>query len=363
MRSSQFYLLVTILILGGIGLRYLDSADPGIPKRDRSDASRVQAVNETSLGDKKNDPEVDSTNDNLQGLTQVAQQAIEQTRLETQPIVAKSDGKLRIIVFGAHPDDAEYKAGGTAALWAKQGHHVKLVSVTNGDIGHWRMAGGPLAKLRTKEAKNAADKLGVTSQVLDVHDGELMPTLENRRTITRLIRNWQADVVISHRPWDYHPDHRYVGVLVQDAAFMVTVPNFCPDTPHLKKNPIFLFSSDRFQKPYPFQADIVVGIDAVFEQKLDAIEELYSQAYEGGAGGSDQRVERIPRDPKVRRAGLKQRWSRRQASYAGRYREALVRLYGEKRGKEFKYAEAFEICEYGRQPNDAEIRRLFPFFD
>ena len=181
----------------------------------------------------------------------------------------ENDGKLRIIVFGAHPDDAEFKAGGTAILWAKQGHHVKLVSVTNGDIGHWQMAGGPLAQRRTAEAAKADKILGAESEVLDIHDGELEPNLENRRKITRLIRQWQADIVIAHRPWDYHPDHRYTGVLVQDAAFMVTVPFFCPDTPVLAKNPVFLYSSDRFEKPYPFRADIAVAIDEVFDQKLD----------------------------------------------------------------------------------------------
>ena len=124
--------------------------------------------------------------------------------------------------------------------------------------------------------------------MLDIHDGELEPTLENRRRITRLIREWKADIVIAHRPWDYHPDHRYVGVLVQDAAFMVTVPFFCPDTPPLTKNPVFLYSSDRFQKPYPFRADIAVAIDDVFDQKLDAIHELESQVYEGGASGSEE---------------------------------------------------------------------------
>ena len=153
----------------------------------------------------------------------------------------KSTG-LRIICFGAHPDDAEYKSGGCAALWAEMGHHVKLVSVTNGDIGHWAMAGGPLAKRRTAESKEVAKRLGVESQVLDIHDGELMPTLENRKLITKLIRQWRADIVISHRPWDYHPDHRYVGVLVQDAAYMVAVPFFLPSVEPLKKNPVFLYS-------------------------------------------------------------------------------------------------------------------------
>lgn len=274
------------------------------------------------------------------------------------------DGKLRIICFGGHPDDAEYKCGGTAALWAKQGHHVKLVSVTNGDIGHWRMSGGALAKRRTAESAAVAKRLGVTSQVLDIHDGELMPTLENRRTITRLIRQWKADIVIAHRPWDYHPDHRYTGVLVQDAAFMVTVPFFCPDTPALKKNPVFLYSSDRFKKPYPFEADIAVAIDEVFEQKVDALVALESQTFEGGALGSAEKMANVPpaSRPKLRRAWLRERWVRRAGGEARRFRGALNRWYGAQRGEKVKYAEAFEICEYGRQPSSAELRKLFPFF-
>ena len=279
--------------------------------------------------------------------------------------VLKAENKLRIIVFGAHPDDAEYKAGGTAAKWAKLGHHVKLVSVTNGDIGHWKMAGGPLALRRKAEVKAAAKILGVTSEVLDIHDGELLPTLENRKTITRLIREWNADIVIAHRPWDYHPDHRYVGVLVQDAAFMVTVPFFCPDVAPLKKNPVFLYSSDGFQKPYPFVPDVAVSVDDVFDIKLAAIHELPSQAYEGGANGSEEQVRAIPPEsnPVARKAWLKENWSRRQSAEASRHRELLVRLYGEEAGRAVKYAETFELCEYGSRPNRDELKRLFPFFD
>ncbi len=297
------------------------------------------------------------------GLTTLAITA--QSRLQAQEATTKSDGKLRIIVFGAHPDDAEYKTGGTAAKWAKLGHRVKLVSVTNGDIGHWQTAGGPLAQRRTAEVKAAAKILGVTSQVLDIHDGELLPSLENRKLITQLIREWQAEIVIAHRPWDYHPDHRYVGVLVQDAAFMVTVPYFCPDIPPLKKNPLFLYSSDSFRKPYPFDADIAVSIDDVFETKLNAIHELPSQAYEGGANGSEEHVRNVPpeNNPAARKAWLKEHWSKRQTAEANRFRDVLTRLYGEDRGKAVKHAETFEICEYGSRPTGDDIKRLFPFFD
>jgi LmbE family N-acetylglucosaminyl deacetylase len=275
------------------------------------------------------------------------------------------DGKLKIVVFGAHPDDAEYDAGGCGAKWAKQGHHVLLCSVTNGDIGHWNMAGGPLAIRRTAESAAVAKKLGVHSLVLDIHDGELEPTLENRKKITRVIRQWKADIVISHRPWDYHPDHRYVGVLVQDAAYMVAVPFICPDVPPLKRNPVFLYSSDRFQKPLPFKADIAVSIDDVFDQKVEAIHELASQHYEGGALGSAERVRSVPPESDVegRKRWLREQWLGRAGGEANRFRADLISWYGEDRGRAVKNAECFEICEYGRQPNRDEIKRLFPFFD
>jgi len=278
---------------------------------------------------------------------------------------ADAGGKLRIIVFGAHPDDAEYKAGGTAVKWARLGHQVKLVSVTNGDVGHWQQAGGPLALRRTAEAAASAKKLGITSQVLDIHDGELMPTLENRKLLTRLIREWRADIVIAHRPWDYHPDHRYVGVLIQDAAYMVTVPFICPDVPPLKTNPVFLYSSDGFQKPYPFAPDIAVSVDDSFDQKLDGIHELASQHYEGGANGSEEHVAGVPPagDEAGRRAWLRKRWEARQSGEANRFRDLLVKFYGPEKGKAVKFAETFEVCEYGRRPSMEEIRKLFPFYE
>ena len=277
----------------------------------------------------------------------------------TQP---PTDGKLRIICFGAHPDDCEIRAAGVAMLWAAQGHHVKLVSVTNGDIGHWRAAGGPLARRRKAEVDAAAKILGTTVEVLDIHDGELEPTLENRRTVTRLIREWKADIVMSHRPNDYHPDHRYTGVLVQDAAFMVAVPFFCPDTPPLTQNPVFLFYPDGFQKPNPFQPDIAVSIDSVIEKKLDALDTLESQFYEGGALGSTALIPAEPAKQRERRRQVRDGFAERNRNIASRHRTTLAKWYGEERAAKVQYAEAFEICEYGRRPDKEELARLFPFF-
>ncbi len=273
------------------------------------------------------------------------------------------DGKLHIIVFGAHPDDCELKAGGTAALWAARGHRVKFVSTTNGDIGHAEMAGGPLAKRRTAEVQAAAKILGIETEVLDIHDGELMPTLENRKTFVRLIREWKADIVMGHRPNDYHPDHRYTGILMQDAAFMVTVKFFCPDVPQLSKNPVFLYVSDNFQKPNPFQPDVVVATDPVFEKKADAIWTLESQIESTWATGSFEKTLPIPDDPEGREQRRKQQRERtagRDRGVARRYRAKLAELYGPEKAKDIQYAEAFEVCEYGRRPALEELKKLFP---
>src|SRR5258708_28745882 len=124
-----------------------------------------------------------------------------------------NDGKLRIMIFGAPTDDAEYRGAGVAMKWAKLGHHVKLVSATNGDIGHWQMAGGPLAQRRKEEVMEVGRRLGVSTEVLDIHDGEILPTLENRPMITRLINQWNASIVIVNRRNDYHPDHRNTPIL------------------------------------------------------------------------------------------------------------------------------------------------------
>jgi N-acetylglucosamine malate deacetylase 1 len=274
-----------------------------------------------------------------------------------------ADEPIRVICFGAHPDDCELKVGGTAALWAAKGHKVKFVSVTNGDIGHWRESGPALARRRKDEVEAVAKMLGIETEVLDIHDGELEPTLANRKTITRLIREWKADVVMSHRPNDYHPDHRYTGVLVQDAAYMVAVPRLLPEVPALKRNPVFLYYSDRFQKPNPFKADVAIAIDAVAAKKLAALERLVSQFYEGGATGGP---ENVPEDPKAqakRKEDVRQALLNRDRGTAKLVRDKLTDLYGKDRGTQVEFAEAFEVCEYGRQPDAAELRRLFPFFE
>ncbi len=272
-----------------------------------------------------------------------------QARSQTEP--------ARFIVIGAHPDDCDIDAGGTAALLASMGHAVKFVSVTNGDAGHHEMGGGMLAMRRMAEAKESARRLGIAEyEVLDNHDGELTPNLNVRMQIIRKIREWNADVVIAPRPNDYHPDHRYTGVLVQDAAYMVAVPNVAPDTPPLEKNPVFLYTHDHFQSPEPFRPDIAIAIDKTFDKKIDGLDAHVSQFYEWlpWIGGY---LDEVPEGAAARKKWLAEL---RPATISPETRKSLEKWYGAGKAASVAKAEAFQICEYGKQPSEEEIRVLFP---
>jgi N-acetylglucosamine malate deacetylase 1 len=278
----------------------------------------------------------------------------------TQPAQpARSSSALRIIAFGAHPDDAELKASGVAALWAAQGHKVKFVAMTNGDIGHFAMAGGPLASRRRAEVQECARILGIETEVLDIHDGELTPSLENRKTVARLIRAWQADIVMGHRPYDYHADHRYTGVLLEDAAVLVVAPFFTPDAPPVKQNPVFLYYSDNFKQPYAFDPTIVVSIDEVAEKKWSCVAAMPSQ-FGDKDSWQGRTLPNVPADDKARQEYLIEQVKRRNMAVADQYRERLVALYGEARGRQVKYAEAFQLCQYGRQVPLEQLKAMFP---
>jgi LmbE family N-acetylglucosaminyl deacetylase len=270
-----------------------------------------------------------------------------------------ADGPLNIIAFGAHPDDCDQGAGGVAALYAARGHRVRFVSVTNGDAGHHVEGGVALAARRRAKAREAGRRIGIEYVVLDNHDGQLLPTVEVREQIIRQIRQWNADLVLGPRPNDYHPDHRYTGVLVQDAAYLIVVPNLAPDTPALRKNPVFMYFQDRFQRPQPFRPDVAVAIEDVVEKKIDMIDAHVSQFYEW-LPWVEGILEQVPKDPAARRDWLRGAYGPSAPKPA--VREALIRWYGPEKGKAAAYAEAFQVCEYGTQPDEAMLRRLFPFF-
>ncbi len=271
-------------------------------------------------------------------------------------ITAQETGKVRIIMIGAHPDDCDQDGGGTAILLAKLGYAVKFVSVTNGDAGHQSMEGKALAARRLAEAKEAGKRFGVVYDVLDNHDGQLLPTLAVRLQVIKKIREWQADVVMAPRPNDYHPDHRYTGVLVQDAAYMVAVPNVAPEVPALTKNPVFLYFQDGFQRPNAFRPDIAIDISTVYAQKIHAMDAHTSQMYEW-LPWIGQYLQEVPATPVDR-----ERWlaKTRSVTITPAVRASLEKWYGKEKGAQVQHAEAFEVCEYGKQPSDEEKKKLFP---
>jgi N-acetylglucosamine malate deacetylase 1 len=267
--------------------------------------------------------------------------------------------KLRILVIGAHPDDCDMKAGGVAALYRSLGHEIRFISVTNGESGHHMMSGRELADRRREEARRSGECLGIRYDVLEHRDGRLQPTLEARFGMIALIRDYQPDLILTHRPNDYHPDHRYTSQLVCDAAYMVTVPPIVPETPALNYNPVIAFLSDRFQRPYPFTPTVVVDIEPVLEQVTDMLNCHESQFYEWlphtGFWG------RPPESASARRAWLGERFREWIAPFANEYRNLVVKTYGAERGQKIRYIEAFEPCEYGSPLDESNRLRLFPF--
>jgi LmbE family N-acetylglucosaminyl deacetylase len=270
----------------------------------------------------------------------------------------KSNDKLHVIIIGAHPDDPD-EVGGTAYKWAQAGADVLMVSLTNGDAGHQTMDSETLAKVRREEARRAGEVIGVRYITLDNHDGQLMPTYENRLQVIRLIREQKADIVIFPRPWDYHPDHRYTGQLVLDAAYMVTVPKILPEVPFLERNPVFLYTEDGFVHPEPFEADVCIAIDDVIEKKIDMYHQHTSQMYEWLPFNRGE-LDKVPKTEKERREWLGKTWSRR--SNAEPFRDILIEHYGKEAGSKVKYCESFQDSGYGTRLTRENIKKYFPFY-
>ena len=269
----------------------------------------------------------------------------------------QADRKLNVIIIGAHPDDPE-KAGGCAYKWQLTGHNVMMVAFTNGDAGHQSIKAKELAKLRREEARKAGEAIGIRYITLDNHDGQLMPTYKNRLQMIKLIREFKSDLVIFHRPYDYHPDHRYTGALVLDAAYMVTVPTVLPKVPILERNPMFLYMSDGFLHPEPFVADVAIDIDDVIEKKIDMYHEHKSQMYEWLPYNRGD-LSKVPASDKDRRAWLVETIKSR--SDATPYRSKLIELYGMEKGSSIKYCEAFQDSGYGTRLTKENMKIYFPF--
>jgi LmbE family N-acetylglucosaminyl deacetylase len=263
------------------------------------------------------------------------------------------------MVVGAHPDDADYKAAGLAALYRRLGHEVRFVSVTDGSAGHHREHGPALAARRRAEAAAAGATLGIEYEVWDNPDGRLVADLPRREQMIRAIRRFQPDLLLTHRLNDYHPDHRATGQLVQDAAYLLTVPAICPDVPHLRRDPVIAYLSDDFQRPYPFEPTVILDIAEVWDAKIGMLHEHRSQFYEWLP--SNMYGEEPPEGDAERRAWLSDRMAELSRKLAARHRSWLIEAFGHAAGSTIERVEAFEGCEYGAPLDEAAVRRLFPF--
>lgn len=270
-----------------------------------------------------------------------------------------SSKPLRILIVGAHPDDCELKAGGVTALYRQLGHHVKFVSVTNGDAGHQRLAPAELARVRREETNAVAELMGIEYEVLGNRDGRLQPTIEARFELIAVIRRYQPDLILTHRPNDYHPDHRATSTLVCDAAYMVIVPHIVPEVPALRVNPVIAYLSDHFQRPSPFQPTVVIDVEPVLERIVDQMVCHASQFFEWLPYTMCQE-DSFPADAAARRAYVKDFYSQFNGPLADRYRDLIIQTYGEERGKKIRWVEAFEPCEYGSPLTAENRKRLFP---
>ena len=269
----------------------------------------------------------------------------------------QSDRKLNVIIIGAHPDDAD-KVGGTAYKWKLAGFDVTMVSFTNGDAGHQSIPAAELARIRREEARKAGEVIGIKYITLDNHDGQLVPSYENRLQMIKVIREHKADIVVFPRPYDYHPDHRYTGTLVLDAAYMVTVPTILPEVPFLERNPMFLYMSDGFTIPVSFVADVAIDIDDVVEKKVDMYHEHKSQMYEWLPFNRGNLIS-VPASDADRRAWLGE--SRKRSWDATPYRSKLIELYGAEKGAVIRYCETFQDSGYGTRLTSSNMKIYFPF--
>ena len=269
--------------------------------------------------------------------------------------------KLHVMAIGAHPDDCDFCFGGTALKFIAQGHKVMFLSMTNGCSGHREAPGPALAARRYNETQAVAKLTGIEYKMTDIPDGSLTTELRYRDVLMREIRAFKPDLVFTHRPNDYHPDHRSTGTLVMDCSYLVIVPHVVPDSPPLKKAPGIFYFHDDFSFPGPFVPDMVVSIDEVIDQKAAMLDCHASQVYEWLPFAGNYLKEVPPEDdPMGRLTWLKEQIKSMEPEVSGKYREILDRRYGKENGEKVRRCEAFQLSEYGAKIKYEELETLFP---
>lgn len=261
----------------------------------------------------------------------------------------------RILVLGAHPDDAEVYAGGLVVRQCRLGAQVKIVSVTDGSSGHQSLPPEQLKQIRRREATAAGATVGAEYVTWDFRDGYLQPSINVREAIVAEIRSFQPDLVLTHRPNDYHPDHRAVGTAVQDASYLVTVPNVCPGVPSLRSDPVVAYMCDMFSRPNRLRADIVLDVAEEFHGLVTMAACHESQFFDWLAY-HDKVLDEVPEGKEPRRKWLAGRFEQLHAQRAAFFQEELTGLNLSSPSK----VELYEVSEYAGSLSDQAKQELFP---
>lgn len=265
----------------------------------------------------------------------------------------------RLLVLGAHPDDAEFHAGGLASIYRLLGRVVKLVSVTDGSVGHHERSPEQLVGIRRQEAAAAGRVIGAAYETWEFPDGRLEPTLEVRHRIICEIREFQPDLILTHRTCDYHPDHRAVGQCVQDASYMVTVPHIVPEVAALRRCPVIAYMGDLFTRPVRFRADVLIDVTELHESIAQMMACHQSQLFEWLAY-EEGTLDKIPTGKYERLQWAKDWYAghvRRRTEF---FRDEVIAKWGPEAGESIDLVEAYEISEYAIQPDASSLARLFP---
>ncbi len=270
-----------------------------------------------------------------------------------------SDEALRVLILGAHPDDAEYHAGGLASLHRERGNAVRMVSMTDGRAGHHERLPEELALLRREEAAAAGRVIGAEYVTWDLPDGELVASVKNRHRVIREIREFRPHLVLTHRPCDYHPDHRAAGQLVQDATYLVTVPNVLRDVPALRRDPVVAYMGDLFMRPNPLRPDVVLDVTDRVDTIVRMLACQRSQVFEW-LPYQDGVLDEVPEDAQERLAWLREWYGGHMQPRSERFRRDLIDAYGEQRGGAIAFCEVYEISEYAAAADMATRQKLFP---
>lgn len=268
--------------------------------------------------------------------------------------IPRTPGPQRVMVIGAHPDDADIVCGCTAAKLVAKGARVKFVAVCNGNIGHHIYSREKTAAVRRQETLNAAKVFGLDSyDIYGYGDARVPNDFEARELVARKIQEFEPDIIITHRDCDYHVDHRTVGTLVKDCGYMLGCPHWIEGSKPLRRRPLILLMRDNFTVPRVMRPDILVDADPYIGKWCDALDCQVSQFYEWLAWdkGVENEVKAIG-DRKVNIAGrnayLIKYWGVRKSYDANRFAAAWREQYPGCAVP--KMVEAYEISEYGRPP-------------